>query len=519
MSQYENDLIFGKDKTENIVSVEVKDDKVVLFIEKDGVVKKEVRDNQFWLLTNAKASSKQKELPGGQHYKYLAQFKEHSDWMQAKSACKKKNVDYYTMNESKEHYMAYNGVTYFKNMKPSDVSVLFFDIEGTGLTHNKNSKVLVITNVFRNHKGEIFKENFFLDDYASQAEMLEDWCNCVKHYDPSIIAVHNGFGYDLPYLQHVADLCGAKLSLGRNGNDVQFAGYTSQFRKDGSQSYEYHNCWIYGREIIDTFFLSIKYDFAREFPSYGLKQIIKHIGMEKKDRVFVDASKMEKYWNERKTNPEMWQRVKEYAMDDAEDLIKIYDMMLPSYFYFSQQVSIPLQQIINRATGAQVNNMMVRSYLQKGKSIAKADDREGFTGAISFGIPGLYKNVFKLDVASLYPSIIRQYKIYNKQKDPEANFLNIIETLTLDRLKDKKLAKETGLKYYKDLESSKKIVINSGYGFLGSAGLNYNFPEGASLVTSHGREILNKGVQLVTGKNVEFWKTKEESNEESEDEV
>jgi DNA polymerase elongation subunit (family B) len=73
----------------------------------------------------------------------------------------------------------------------------------------------------------------------------------------------------------------------------------------------------------------------------------------------------------------------------------------------------------------------------------------------------IYKNVFKLDVASLYPSIIRQYKIYNKQKDPEANFLNIIETLTLDRLKDKKLAKETGLKYYKDLISCRPLVIDS----------------------------------------------------------
>jgi DNA polymerase elongation subunit (family B) len=517
MSQYENDLIFGKDKTENIVSVEVKDDKVVLFIEKDGVVKKEVRDNQFWLLTNAKASSKQKELPGGQHYKYLAQFKEHSDWMQAKSACKKKNVDYYTMNESKEHYMTYNGVTYFKNMKPSDVSVLFFDIEGTGLTHNKNSKVLVITNVFRNHKGEIFKENFFLDDYASQAEMLEDWCNCVKHYDPSIIAVHNGFGYDLPYLQHVADLCDAKLSLGRNGNDVQFAGYTSQFRKDGSQSYEYHNCWIYGREIIDTMFLMISYDFARKFPSYGLKSIVKHLGMEKKDRVFVDASKMEKYWNERHTNPEMWQKVKEYAIDDAEDLIKLYDVAISSKFYFTQSVSKPLQQMNNSATGSQINNMMVRSYLQEGYSIAKASESVPFEGAISVGFSGLYKNCVRWDAASLYPSIMRQNEIYSKQKDPKKHFIALTNYFALERLENKKKAKETGLKYYKDLEAAQKIGANSLYGFLAAQGLNYNFPEGAAFITEFGRNLLKKMIHWASGKTLEDLKGSIEQDEEVEE--
>lgn len=518
MTDYSNKLIFGKDKTENIVSIEVDDNVMYLFTEKDGVVKKEVRPHKFWLLTDKPYVSRAKKLTGEQHYKYITYFDDHKSWMKAKSISKKLDHDYWCVNESKEHALLPNGITYFKGMNPQDVSVLFFDIEGTGLVHNSDSKVLAITNVYRNGKGEIQKENFFLDDYNdNQADMLLDWCDWVKSVDPSIVAVHNGFGYDLPYLQHVAELNDIELRLGRNNYTIQFAPYPSDFRKDGSQTYEYTNCWINGREIVDTFFLSIKYDIAREFPSYGLKSIVKHLGLEKADRSFVDASKIGQYYRDRKTNPEMWLKVKQYAIEDAEDLIKIYDMMMPSYFYFTQQVSKPLQQIINSATGSQVNNMMVRSYLQEGHSISKADDRVRYVGAISFGIPGLYKNTFKLDVASLYPSIIREYKIYNKKKDPNANFLNIIETLTVDRLKDKKLAKETGNKLYKDLESSKKIVINSGYGFLGATGLNYNYPEGAAKVTEYGREILNKGVLAATGKSAEAYMVPEE-NEEIDDE-
>jgi DNA polymerase I len=515
MSDYSNDLIFGKDKTENVVSVEVKDDVLTIFKEKDGVVSKETRGHKFWLLNSEKRVSRSVRLEGDQHYKYLVQFDDYSSWMKAKTVCKKSGWDYWTVNESKEHALIFNGITYFKEMKPKDVSVLFFDIEGTGLTHNADSQVLAITNVYRNGKGEIQKVNFFLDEYEdNQADMLLDWCDWVKEVDPSIVVVHNGFGYDLPYLQHVADLHNVRLVLGRNSYELQFAPFTSQFRKDGSQSYEYSNCWIYGREIVDSMFLSVKYDFAREFPSYALKSIIKHLGLEKPGRTIVDAGKIGQYYRERKTNPEMWNKVKTYAIEDSEDLVTLYDLMIPSFFYFAQQVSKSLQQMINSATGSQINNMMVRSYLQENHSIAKAEEKIKFPGGLSYGVPGLYRNVYKLDVSSLYPSIIRQYKIYNKQKDPKANFLNIVDTLTIERLKNKKLAKETGDKYYSDLEGGQKIGINSMYGAMGTPGLNYNYMEGANLTTEYGRQVLNKGVLLATGKTAEEWMPEDEETED-----
>jgi DNA polymerase elongation subunit (family B) len=143
---------------------------------------------------------------------------------------------------------------------------------------------------------------------------------------------------------------------------------------------------------------------------------------------------------------------------------------------------------------------MLRAYLQESKAIPTACDREDYEGAISFGNPGVYKNVFKLDVASLYPSLMLQYNIYNPKKDPERKFLGIVEYLTKQRLENKRLHAETGKRYFKDMSEGQKIVINSCYGFLGTGGLNFNYPEGAALVTGHGRKLLKQALAWAESK-------------------
>jgi DNA polymerase I len=98
---------------------------------------------------------------------------------------------------------------------------------------------------------------------------------------------------------------------------------------------------------------------------------------------------------------------------------------------------------------------------------------------------------------------MRQYKIYCPVKDPQALFLKLVDFFTIERLNNKKFGKDTGDRYYKDLEQAQKIVINSAYGFLGAPKLNYNFPEGAAEVTRHGRRILQSAIKWATGAEYE----------------
>lgn len=503
MSNYENALIYGRNTLERVVSVEANGPELILFREEtDGTVTEEVMDATYWVLTNKKISAKQDELEGKQHYKYMACFDNPEDLKSLQDKLYQKRIDFYRIYDSKESNLVINGLTYFKGMAPKDVSILSFDIETTGLTHDKNSKVLLISNTFR-RAGKTVKRLFAYDDYATEADMFDDWCEFVRSHNPAIIAGHNIYGFDLPYMQFCASRAGTVLRLGRDGSPLTFAKKTSK-KRASPNDIEYFNAFVYGREIVDTMFLSMTYDFAKKYTSYGLKSIIKEENLEKQDRVFYDAGQIRYKYKD----PEEWAKIKAYAIDDADDALALFDLMIPAYFYFTQSVSKTFQQMINSATGSQINNMMVRSYLQDGFAVAAAEEVEKFEGAISFGVPGIYANALKVDVSSLYPSVIREYKVEHKKKDPNGNFLKLVEIFTLERFKNKKLAEETGLQYYKDLQESQKIFINSAYGLLGTPGLNYNNSDGAALVTAKGREVLEKATMYATGQNVQFWKDK-----------
>ena len=384
MSKYENDLVYGRDKTERIVGLEVKDDLLYIYQEmEDGSIVKSTRPAAYWVITNTQISPKQDRLEGHQFYKYFAEFDSQTEYKDVVSKLYQKRSDFYRIADPVEAMMVLEGMTYFKGMKPNEVSILSWDIESDGLKKTEDSEIYIISNTYRSATGEEVRHSFYLDDYDSQADMLLDWCDFVNELNPSIMVGHNIYGYDWEYITHVADLNNVSLNIGRDGSAIRFNNRTSMFRKDGSQSLEYTKVYVFGRTIIDSMFLSYKYDIGRAFPSYGLKPIIRHLGLEKKDRTFVDASMIKKYFYEREKYPGMWELAKAYASDDSDDALKLYDLMIPGFFYWTQSISKTFQEINTGATGAQTNNLMVRSYLQHGHSIAKASEVSHFKGAIS----------------------------------------------------------------------------------------------------------------------------------------
>ncbi len=492
-----NDLIYGKSELSNIVSIEPGDREAVVYREIDGVVTSETVPNTHYILFHDKLSEKFQTLKGNQYYRYMMEYETRERYEEILKPCYQKKYPIHVIRDAKEALMCKDGLTYYKGLKPADVSVLSFDIETNGLNHNADSSVLLISNTFRRN-GKIERKLFSIDDYANQYQMISEWTFFVRQLNPSVIVGHNIYGFDLPYLQHCSNQC---LGLGRDGSLIRFNHRTSQFRKDGSQSYDYTNAWIYGREIVDTMFLSMKYDAAarREYDSYGLKAIVKHEGLERKGRTFIDAAEIKNIYSARATNPKAWADVKKYAIDDADDALKLYDLMIPSYFYLAQSVPRSFQQLINTATGSHVNSLMVRGYLQQGHSIALGSEKADFQGAISFGVPGIHKNVFKIDVQSLYPSIILSSRLCNRAKDPQELFLKMVDFFTQERIANKEKAEATGERHYKDLSDSQKIAINSFYGFLGAPKLNYNSPADAARVTEIGREILKKAIKWASG--------------------
>lgn len=497
-----NSLIFGKDETKHIVSLEIKDDKTELFIQQeDGSITSEFRENKYWIVSEKPILQQSKRLEGNLFYKYYTQTGNKELFQKAKYEWKKDGHNLFVVNNHKEAFMIRNGVTYFKDLKHNNVSILSFDIETTGLAHDETSKVLLISNTYRDAKGSITRKLFSYDEHVSQGAMLKAWCEYVRETNPSILAGHNIFGYDLQYMQFIAEVEGISLDLGRDGSPITFSKYTSKFRIDGSRDLEYRSASIYGREIIDTMFLAYRYGVTKNYDSYGLKYLIKKEGLEKKNRTFYDASLIRKNY----TIPKEWDKIKLYCSEDSDDSLSLYDLMGPALFYWAQSVPKSFQAITESATGSQINSMLIRAYLQEGCSLPKTSIVNHFGGGLSYAKPGIYKNHIRFDVASLYPSIILQYELYDKEKDPKGYYLELTRQLREMRLKNKKLAKETGLTYYKDMEQSQKVGINSIFGTAGAQGLLFNSPMVADAITTHGRAILTKGIEWVSGKSVTEW--------------
>lgn len=500
-----NPLVFGANSFTNIVSVEPLDDLCLIFFEDNGKIIQEALPNANWLLSRKKLpNSDWKELEGNLHFKYQASYQTRETFLKARQFYR--GEDIYSIYDAKESFLIKSGVTYFKGMQIADVSVLSFDIETTGLEYKKGEKLLLISNTYRS-QGKITRKLFAYDEYESQGEMLKAWCDWVREMNPSIILGHNILSFDLKYMQAIARSEDLFLNLGRDGSKLEFMHYESKFRKDQTQFLSYNKVKIFGREVIDTMFLAIKFDIAKKkYDSYGLKPIIKAEGLEDKDRVFYDASQIRHQYK----NPIEWAKIKEYCITDADDSLKLYDLMAPSFFYFCQSVPKSWQGLVESATGSQLNSLFVRSYLQDGHSLPKATEGREFVGAISWGNPGIYSNCLKWDVASLYPSIMLQYEVYPREKDPKKHFLQILQYFTEERLKNKKIAEEQKSKYHKDLSESQKIAINSAYGMMGAPGLNFNDPAGAARVTELGREILKKAIKWATGKEYEEWNPEKE---------
>lgn len=498
-------LIHGKSDLRRVVGLEVGDNNAEVFTQnEDGSISSSFIPNKFWLLSSRPLGKNFARLKGDLHYKYGVQFTERVEFQKMRSIWK--NEDIYTVWNAEEAMMVKDGITFYRDLQPKDISLISIDIETTGIDpFAQDAKVLLISATYRNNT-EIVKKMFAYDDYEHEGLMIDDLNAFIQETNPSLVIGHNMISFDIPYLAAIAAKNDTSLLWGRDGSSVEFNRYESKFRLDGTRDLLYKNIKIYGREVVDTYFLAVSFDISRSLESYGLKSIISQLKLESENRTFYDASQIRYNYK----NPVEWEKIKAYCQDDADDAIKIWDMMGPLFFHLCPMIPKPMSEILLGASGSKINLLMVRAYLQDGHSIPKADVMQKFEGALSFAVPGIYKNCFKIDLAALYPSIMIEYEVYDDKKDPKGYLLELVKIFRAKRMEYKKLAAETGLSIWKEMDTTAKSVLNSFYGFMGAPGLNFNSLECAAYITKTGREILEYTIFWASGEKLDKFIEKEE---------
>ncbi|NNC21429.1 DNA polymerase II [Corallococcus exiguus] len=397
-----------------------------------------------------------------------------------------------------EQYLVATGRTYFRDLVFDDLRRLQFDLETTGLDPSRDRIFLVAV---RDPDGRAETLEVTADGDAGEADLLRRLVARIREADPDVVENHNLHGFDLPFLDQRAKRLNVSLALGRAGlpglRHRPSARGAALNRGPGGRDADAMRRARYtvpGREFIDTLDAVRRHDFAaRDLPGHGLKAVARHLGLSGPDRELIPGARVHEVFLK---DPE---RVRRYAREDVTEAAGLAHLMGGAAFALARMAPRRYERLADAgpATGV-LDPLLVRAYVRSGAALPGHESGDGTShsgAALHLFASGVARHIVKADVASLYPSLMRQYRI-----GPKRDRLNALLAL-VDRLVDQRLdAKAKGKKAppgsperhtYEAISAAMKLLINSAYGYMGAVGLTrFSDVHAANEVTRRGRELL-----------------------------
>lgn len=407
---------------------------------------------------------------------------------EAKNLKKKYTENAFFLNPDRQFLNQHN-LNYFQNLFLSDLRTTIFDIETTSL--DPETGEIIALGILDPNGFKIFTEKD-----GGERKILTDFKNYLNEYDPDILCGHNIFSFDLPFIEQRMIKHGIKTNIGKFGIDIQKDLYKSKVNRliIGWDFFQYR---IPGRYIIDTMHLSMIEDVRRnEFESYSLKYLAKLLDIAPDDRVYIEGEEIKNVY---KNDIEQFSK---YLKDDLTETYALMRMFLPSYFSTSKIIPMDLQSQLYAGPTQKLHALFARDYYHAKKMIPKPKSKRKYQGAITEAVSfGIFKNIAKYDVSSLYPSEMEVYNYF-----PESDTLGVmkkyLKIFKTERLKFKELAEKEKeaietknihskvFEEYHAYQLALKILINSFYGVLANEFFCWNDYNAAENVAKKGREVL-----------------------------
>ena len=395
-----------------------------------------------------------------------------------------------------EQYLMQTGQVYFRELVYDDLHRLQFDLETTALDPQRGRIFLIAMR--DTHGLATVLEAPHPDD---EPRVIAELCALIRERDPDVIENHNLFGFDLPFLVQRAAVHGLPLELGRAGAPRALTRRTERvgsFRRRQQERYS-----VAGRELLDTLDAVRRHDFVvRDLASHRLKDVARAFGLASEERVYLAGSEVAA------TYARDADSVRRYALDDVAEVDALSQRLLQAPFALAGMAPRRFERVASAGPAMGIlEPMLVRAYLRAGKALpcqavmgGQPDDPHA-GGALHLFATGVAQHVVKADVASLYPSIMKTYRI-GSGCDSLGALLGIVSRLTDLRLQHKAAARaasdeKTAVNHHHALQAAMKLIINSAYGYMGAGSMAmFADRRAADAVTSKGREIL---AQVVAG--------------------
>lgn len=392
-----------------------------------------------------------------------------------------------------EQYLVASGRVYFRDLPFAALRRLQLDLETTGLDPATDRIFLAAV---RDPDGATTLLE--APTAADEPDLLRAIAAAVAAADPDVIENHNLHGFDLGFLDVRARQLRVPLVLGRRGPPPPAGGCDLRRRaarrgiaRAGQLPVR---LTVPGRELIDTLDAVRRHDFsARDLPGHDLKSVARHYGLAAADRAYVPGAEVHATYQR---DPA---RVRHYASDDVAEVEGLARLLGGAAFALARMAPRRYERLADAgaATGV-IDPLLVRAYLRAGAALPAHAPGDGTThdgAALHLFAAGVARRIVKADVASLYPSLMRTYRI-GPARDRLGALLALVDHLLELRLAAKAAARaaprgSTEHHTHDAVSAAIKLVINSAYGYLAAGGLTrFADVHAANEVTRRGREVL-----------------------------
>ncbi len=353
-------------------------------------------------------------------------------------------------------------------------------------------------------------KNINIEYHASEQAVLLRFIELIQQQDPDIIIGWNVINFDFRFLQRKADSLNLSLSIGR-GNS------TPVWRQVQTEQSHYFML-LPGRVVLDG--IDTLKSATWNFESFALDHVAGELlgrgklipSTDKSDThhdPLYKAREISRLFKEDKT------ALAQYNIEDCQLVLDIFKHTDLINFAIERARLTGLEMDRTGGSVAAFDNQYLPRLHRKGFVASRVADQSNAASApggyVMNSRPGLFDSVLVLDYKSLYPSIIRTFKV-----DPYAFVLArmLNEQETIPGYKGIRFAREgailpdiiESLWHARDkaraennaaLSQAIKIIMNSFYGVLGTPGCRVHDARLTSSITMRGHDLIKQTVSLI----------------------
>ncbi len=393
----------------------------------------------------------------------------------------------------RERWMEFGNPRIRRAVYRARLDIVSMDIETEGLDGALYSIAVSAAHdarVFLVSPVDIEPRDFPVECHPDEKSVLRAFFAWMKTADPDVVIGWNVVAFDLDFLQRRCQRLGVGFDLGRGG---ERAAVLEPQGRGGT-----HVARVPGRVVIDGI-EALRAAFW-SFERFDLESVAQALlGRGKKIRETADkVEEIQRLYRDDKP------QLAAYNLADCRLVSDIFEQTRLVDFVIRRSELTGLAMARFGGAVAALDNLYLPRLHRRGRVAPDVDDVGAGPGSpggyVIDSKPGLYDNVLLLDFKSLYPSIIRTFKVdplglVEPGPDPVPGFLGacfaregaILPSIIVELWAVRDEAKRA---HDAALSQAVKILMNSFYGVLAAEGCRFHDARLASSITRRGHEII-----------------------------